>query len=183
MSGISTTSSCGVSTSAIVRSSSPCGGPLLGALNGDLAGGLRQPRRQLDPEDAVLVGGLSLLGVDVHRELDDAPERARGELDLLIGPALRVAHRALAADHQSSASHLEIDGLELDAGQLDLDHRLLGCILTAVVDVDPGNEDRDLAALAVAGLVPEVTEKLVHLPPHPSEVRERVALAAHRQTA
>ena len=51
---------------------------LLGALDRDLAGGLRQPRRQLDPEDAVLVGGLSVLGVDVHRELDDAPEGPEG---------------------------------------------------------------------------------------------------------
>src|SRR5215208_2277072 len=182
MSGISTTSSCGVSTSAIVGSPSRCGGPLLGALNRDLARGLREPRRQLDPEYAVLVGGLGLLGVDVHRELDDAPERPGGKLDLLIGPPLRVANRALAADHQRPASNLEIDGLELDARKLDLDHRLLRSTLAAVVDVDAGDEGRDLAALAIAGLVPEVAEELIHLSPHPGEVREGVPLAAHRFT-
>src|SRR3954449_13633962 len=102
-SGSSTTSSCGVSTSAPVRSFGN-GGPLLGAVNRHLAGGLRQPRRQLDPENAVLVGGLGLLGVDVDRELDDAAKRPGGKLDLLVGPALRVANGTLAADHQRPAS-------------------------------------------------------------------------------
>src|SRR3954452_2914799 len=183
MSGISTTSSCGVSTSAIASSLSPEGGSLLGALNRRLASGLRQPRRQLDPEDAVLICGLGVLGVDVHRELDDAPERSGGKLDLLVGASLRIADGTLTADHQRPASHLQVHGLQLDAGQLDLDHRLPRCVLAAVVDVHARDEGGDRAPLAIAGLIPEVAEELVHLPPHPGEVREWISLAAHLKTA
>ena len=73
-------------------------------LDRDLAGGLRHARRQLHPEDPVLVGGLRLLGVDVDGELDDAPEGAGGKLDLLVGPALGLADRPLAADHEGPAA-------------------------------------------------------------------------------
>src|SRR5262249_4230469 len=107
-SGISTTSSCGVSTSAIVRSPSPCGGPLLGPLDRNLAGGLRQPGRQLDPEDPVLVGCLRLLGAHVHGELDDSAEGPGRELDLLVGAPLCLTDRPLAADHERAAADLEV---------------------------------------------------------------------------
>ena len=150
-----------------------------GPLDRNLARRPRHAGRQLHPEDPVLVGGLSLLGVDVDGELDHAPEGAGGKLDLLVGPALGVADRALAADHERPPRHLEVDRVQLDPRQLDLDDRLLRGVLAAVVDVDAGHERRDLAALAVAGLVPEVAEQLVHLPAHPGEVREWIALAGH----
>ena len=116
---------------------------------------------------------------DVERVFSEVGETFGGELDLLVCPALGVAHRALPADHQGAARHLEVDCREIDPGQLDLDDRLVGTLLAAVVDVDPGHERRDLPALAGAGLVPEVAEQLVHLPAHPGEVSEWIALAGH----
>ena len=61
-------------------------------------GGVAQ--RQLDPQDAVLVGRLGAVGVDVGLELDDAAERARRDLDLLVDAALGLLDRPLADDRQ-----------------------------------------------------------------------------------
>ena len=63
-----------------------------------------------------------------------------------------------------------------------LDRPSSGTVRLTGLDV-AGLSDRELAALPRPGLVPEVAEQLVHLPAHPGEVREGVALAAHCQTA
>src|SRR5262249_58697186 len=97
-------------------------------------------------------------------------ERGGGELDRRVGAPLRVPDRALAADDEGAAPDLEVHGLELDPGQLDLDDGLLRSRLPAVVDVDARHERGRLAALAVAGLVPEVAQQLIHLPTHAGEV-------------
>ena len=65
--------------------------------------------RQLDPQHAVLVGGLRLLGDDVGVQLDHAAERAGLDLDLLVDAALGLLHRALAGDHQLAPGDLEAD--------------------------------------------------------------------------
>src|SRR5262245_56555041 len=124
MSGISTTSSSGVSTSAIVSPPSPCGRPLFGAIARNLPCRLRHAGRQLHPENPALVSCLRVLGIDVNGELDDAAERPRGKLDLLVGPPLGFADWTLTADHEAPSSHLEVDGIQLDPGQLHLHNRL-----------------------------------------------------------
>ena len=118
----STTSSTGLPSITCARS-----GP-----GGCVSAGIAQ--RQLDPQHPVLVGRLGPLGVDVDLQLDDAAERARGNLDLLVDPPLGLLHRPLADDRQLPPADLDPDLVELDPGQIDLDHRPLR--IAAVVDVD-----------------------------------------------
>ena len=61
------------------------------------------------PQDAVLVGGARLVGDDVGAELDDAPERAVLDLDLLVEAPLGLLRAALAGDQQLAAADLERD--------------------------------------------------------------------------
>ena len=122
----------------------------------------------------VLVGRLGALGVDLDLQLDDAPERAGGDLDLLVDAALGLLHLPLADDRQLAAADLDPDLVELDPGEVDLDHRPLR--VAAVVDVDVGREAAGAAA-HVAGAAPVDAEHLVHLAPHAGEIREQVALA------
>src|SRR5262249_21765853 len=133
-------------------------------------------KRQLNTQDAVLVGGGGLLGLDVAGELDDAAELARGKLDLLVGAAVDVADRALAADHQGAAADLDVDRVELDAGEVGLDHGAPR--LAAVVDVDAG---RVAGRLTLGRVRPDVPEELVHLAPDQREIGERITLLLHWQ--
>ena len=100
----------------------------------------RVAQRQLDPQHAVLVGGLGALGVDLDLELDDAAEGAGGDLDLLVDAALGLLHRPFADDRQVAAADLDPDLAQVDAGEVDLDDRPLR--IAAVVDVDVGREAR-----------------------------------------
>ena len=81
----------------LVSDRDPPAGPAAGA------------RRQLDRSNAVFVRGPGLLGDDVGVQLHDAAEGTRLDLDLLVDPALRLPHRALAADHELSPDDLEAD--------------------------------------------------------------------------
>ena len=81
---------------------------------------------------------LAPVGVDLGLQLDHAPERARGDLDLLVDAALGLLLAALAGDRHVAGADLDPDLGEGDAGEVDFDHRPLR--LAAVVDVDVGRE-------------------------------------------
>ena len=70
---------------------------------------------QLDPQDAVLIGGAGAVGVDVDLELDDAAKWARRNLHLLVDAALGLLHRSLADYRQVPAADLEVDISQVDA--------------------------------------------------------------------
>ena len=143
--------------------------------------GPARAKRQLDPQDAVLVGGLRLLGDHVGVQLDDAPERPRLDLDLLVDAALGLLHRALAADHQLAARRSRGRCVSrLTPGELDLDDRPRW--LAAVVDVDARREARLRAPRPPAALAPDVAEQLVHLAAHALEVDQQVSVAGHGLT-
>ena len=99
---------------------------------------LRLCDRQLDAQDAVLVGRACLIGHDVGAELYLAPERALLDLDLLVHAAFRVVWLALTRDHQHPAADLEVHVVQPDAGEVGADHGF-GRV-AAVVDVDAGAE-------------------------------------------
>ena len=113
------------------------------------------------------------LGVDVDLELDDAAERAGGNLDLLVDTAFGLLHRPLANDRQLPPADLDADLTQVDPGEVDFDHRPLR--IAAVVDVDIGREAAGAAA-DVGGTAPGVPHHLVHLPPHAGEIRKQIAL-------
>ena len=134
----------------------------------------RLGERQLDSQDAVLVGGPCALGVDVGAELDLAHEGTVLDLDLLVDAALGVARPALAADDERAPPHLQADVVDVDPGEIGLDDRLRG--LAAVVDVDARAEPGPLAR-GEPGARPDVAEQLVDLAAHALEVGEQVAAA------
>src|SRR4051794_14076069 len=72
--------------------------------------------RDLDPEDAVVVGRRRLLGLHIRAQLDHALERAVRDLDLLIEPVLGLLGAPLARDHQLAAADLERDVVGIDTG-------------------------------------------------------------------
>ena len=121
------------------------------------------------------------IGVDVDLELDDAAEGAGRDLDLLVDAALGLLDRPFADDRQLAAADLDPDLVELDPGEVDLDHRPLR--LAAVVDVDVGRE-AGRAPAHVGGPAPAVAErqgeeiaswhraKHSHRPPPPLEPGE-----------
>src|SRR4051812_6395200 len=153
-SGASTTSRTGLpSISAASPESDPALVPPYRHLPGRLG---RVAQRQLDPEHAVLVGGLGAIGVDVHLELDDAAEGAGWDLDLLVDTALRLLDLAFADDCELAAAHLDPNLVEADPGEVDLDHGTLR--LAAVVDVDVWREARRPPA-HVGGPAPAVAER------------------------
>ena len=111
-----------------------------------------------------------------------APEGPGGDLDLLVDAALGLLDGTLAGDHQPPAGDLEPDRGGIDAGDIDLDHRLRrpGGVIAdvAVVDVDAG-ENPGVRSRRQPGPLPDVSEELVHLPPDAVEVDEEIALARH----
>ena len=110
-------------------------------------------------------------------EMLPSPEGTRFDLDLLVDPALRLLHRALAADHELSPDDLEADGVEAYPCQLGLDHRPRR--LAAVVDVHAGREPGLRSARQPTPLAPNVAEQLVHLPAHALEVDQQTAISWH----
>ena len=113
------------------------------------------------------------VGDDVGAERDRAAEGAEVDLELLVDAALGVGRAAVAGETSSRPSISSVDLVGVDAGQLGLHDRARRVAL--VEDVDGGRE-----AAAPAGARPraveDVAEQLVHLAPHPLEVREQVAL-------
>ena len=97
-----------------------------------------------------------------------------GNLHLLVDAALGLLHRPFADDRQLAPADLDPDRVELDPGEVDLDHRPLR--IAAVVDVDVGRE-AGAAAAHVGGPAPGVaTEDLIDLAPHAGKVGEDIAL-------
>src|SRR3954452_24648530 len=103
-------------------------------------GASARPQWQLDPQYAALVGGPGLLGDHVGVQLNDATERARLDLHLLVDPALGLLDGPLAADHELPPDDLEAHGVEANSRQLGLDDRPWR--LAAVVDVDARRKAR-----------------------------------------
>ena len=66
----------------------------------DPAGRLPCSQRQLDPQDAVLVGGPGRLRDDVGAQLHDAPERTGLDLHLLVDATRGLLDGALAGDDE-----------------------------------------------------------------------------------
>ncbi len=129
--------------------------------------------RQLDAQDAVVVGGLGLVGGDVGAELDRAPERPVLDLDLLVDAALGLVQRAPAAgDDQLASADLQVDLADVDPGQLGGDDRPRR--IADVGDVDARREAG--AAMGRERAVEDAAEQLVHLAAHALEVGEDVAL-------
>src|SRR5215218_8134782 len=147
--------------------------------HGSTRGALRA-QRQLDAQDAVLVGGPGLLRDRVGVQLDDAPEAARLDLDLLVHAPLRLLDRARAADQQVAPDDLQPDAVEPDAGQVGLHDRLRW--VSAVVDVHARREPGLAAPTEPPPLAPDVPEQLVHLAPHALEIDQQVPLACHGPT-
>src|SRR4051794_11685150 len=126
----------------------------------DPAGGLgRVAQRQLHPKAPALIGRLGALCVDVDLQLDDPPERTRGNLALLVDPPLGLLHRPLPHDRQLPPAHLDAYVGKLDPGEIDLDNGHLR--FSAVVDVHVRREPP--APLAdVGGPCPRIEVPLRH---------------------
>src|SRR4051812_24785112 len=60
---------------------------------------LLHDQRKLDPQDAVAVGGLRLVGDDIRAERDRPAERAEVDLELLVEAPLGVRRAPMAGDH------------------------------------------------------------------------------------
>src|SRR5262249_20948335 len=148
--------------------------PPSGAPDRDPVGGLFGiAQRQFDDQHTVFVVGDGAGVVDLDLQLDHAPERTRGDLDLLVDAALGLLQGAPADDRQLAPVDLDPDLGEVDPGEVDFDHGPLRVV--DVVDVDVGREARGPAA-DVAGAAPGVAHHLVHLPAHPRKIGEEVAL-------
>src|SRR5215211_3067439 len=140
------------------------------------AGLVRLRQRDLDLEDPVDVGRARLVRDDIRAELDDAPEGAVLDLDLLVeAPAgLGLGRAPLAGDHELASADLERDVRGVHGREVDLHDGARRVV--RVVDVDPGHE---AAPAQAAPPLEDVAEDLVHLTPHALEVREQVALGGH----
>jgi EAL domain-containing protein (putative c-di-GMP-specific phosphodiesterase class I) len=118
------------------------------------------------------------LGVDLRAERDHAPERPALDLELLVDAVVGRALLGLpvAREHELASAHLELDGVRVDPGEIGAHDRARR--VARVVDVDGGREAA--AAARREPTVEHVAEQLVHLAPHPLEVREEVPLRSHR---
>jgi hypothetical protein len=98
------------------------------------AGGPQQ--RQLDGQDAVLVGRGGRVGVDVGPERDDAPERPVLDLELLVDGILRRRRVVLTVtrQHELAAGDLELDRVGVDPREVGAHDRARR--VADVVDVD-----------------------------------------------
>src|SRR3954451_10199872 len=145
------------------------------ALDRDAARGLALlHERYLDPQDAVLVGGGSAVGLHVGAELDHPAERPVRDLDLLVEPAARLLRTPLAGDDELAALDLERHLVDVHAGKLGLDDRARR--LAAVVHVYLGREG---ATGTEAAALEDVAEQLVDLTPHAFEVGEQISFRWH----
>ena len=136
-----------------------------------LGGRLTPHQRQLDAEHAVLVAGPGLLGAHVGGQLHDPAKAAALDLDLLVDLAL-LGRAAPAGEDQLASLDLEVQRVDLDARELGGDDRARR--IGRVGDVDGGREAASAPGQAAA--FEDVSEQLVHLPPHAVEVGEDVAL-------
>src|SRR5690242_6371350 len=130
--------------------------------------------RDVDPQDAVVVGGLRARRVHVRAQLDHPPERPLLDLYLLVEAALGVLRGALAADQQLAPADLEAHIVDVHTRQVHVDHGLRR--IAAVVHVHPRGE---APARHEAAALEHVAEQLVDLAPHPLEVGEGVVAKGH----
>jgi hypothetical protein len=128
-------------------------------------------QRQLDAQDPVTELSLGLIARHVRAELDHTPERARGDLELLVEAAFGDRSAAMPGDHELATLDLEPDLVTVDAGNFSLDDRARR--ITLVIDIDGGHE----TAAALDRRTKDVAEKLVHLAPHALEVCEEITLS------
>ena len=120
-------------------------------------------QRQLDGQDAVLVGGVGGVGVDLRAERDDAPERPALDLELLVDAVVgRRLGLAVAGEDELAAADLQLDCVRVDPGEVGADDRPRR--IARVVDVDGGRE----------AAAPARREAAIETSPNSSSISRRI---------
>src|SRR5690606_17533799 len=118
-----------------------------------------------------------VVDADLGSERYHPPERPGADLHLLVRAALRLAGRPTAGQHQLAPADLQPDLRDVDPRQVGLHDHLRPAVLRRLVEDVDRRLEADAAHTAAETAIEDAAEELVHLPAHPFEVGEEVALA------